>query len=273
MKTYFVLILGGLCVFSGCGGGPSGPPPQPPNLHLSPASLSFGVWVVGTESAVQVETLTNKGGSDLVINSVAITGTDAADFNQSSTCASSLGAGASCAINVTFTPSQLGQRSASMTISDDGVDGPQILSLNGDGGDAGANATLSAPNLTFGSQTVNTTSPPQSITLNNYGTTTLNVTTITTTTDFGETDDCRPSLASGTSCTINVTFVPSTTGGIDGTLSATDNAAGSPQNVALSGTGSSGGGMCVKKGGQCYQGHSCCPGLTCIPASTRAFCE
>ena len=33
------------------------------------------------------------------------------------------------------------------------------------------------------------------------------------------------------------------------------------------------GGMCVKKGGQCYANHVCCAGLKCVPASTRAFCE
>ena len=33
------------------------------------------------------------------------------------------------------------------------------------------------------------------------------------------------------------------------------------------------GGMCVKKGGQCYANHLCCAGLHCVPASTRALCE
>jgi len=33
------------------------------------------------------------------------------------------------------------------------------------------------------------------------------------------------------------------------------------------------GGMCVKKGGQCYANHLCCAGLQCVPASTRALCE
>jgi hypothetical protein len=30
---------------------------------------------------------------------------------------------------------------------------------------------------------------------------------------------------------------------------------------------------CVPFGGQCRLGVRCCPGLVCIPASTRAFCE
>jgi hypothetical protein len=36
---------------------------------------------------------------------------------------------------------------------------------------------------------------------------------------------------------------------------------------------SSGGGMCVPVGGQCYAKHPCCAGLQCVPASTRAFCR
>src|SRR5579862_2626555 len=97
----FLLVHGGLLLLCCCGGG-SSPPPPPPNLQLSPASLSFGVEVVGTTSSPQVETLTNTGGSELVINGVAVAGTSATDFDEKDTCGSGLGAGESCSINVTF---------------------------------------------------------------------------------------------------------------------------------------------------------------------------
>ena len=144
VKKHLALVFGGLSLLGGCGGGSRALPPTPPTLVLAPASLSFGVVIVGTTSGPQVETLTNPGGSELVINSVTITGTNTTDFDQSSTCGSSLGAGASCTINVAFTPSQLGPRSASITITDDAVAGSQSLSLAGVGGDPGPNATLSA---------------------------------------------------------------------------------------------------------------------------------
>lgn len=270
MKNYFALILCSLYLLSGCGSGSSAPPP-PPTMSLTPASLDFGVRIVGTASGPQVETLTNTGSSELAINNVAITGTNATDFDQSRTCGSSLGAGASCTLNVTFTPSQPGQRSASITITDDGVGSPQVLSLNGVGGDSGPNATLMPTTLAFGNQDTDTTSPAQTITLSNYGTTTLGIAGITLSANFGQTNTCNSTLASGASCTISVTFTPGNTGSLNGTLSFADSAADSPQTVSLSGTGVAG--QCRTKGQQCYLGHQCCPGLQCVAASDRAFCE
>ena len=238
MKKHLVVMLGGLSLCGGCGGGSSAPL-LPPALNLAPASLSFGVSVVGTTNS-QVETLTNTGGSDLAINSVAITGTNAADFDQNSTCGSSLAAGANCTLSVTFTPSHFGQRVASITITDDAMVTPQVLSLTGVGGDSGPNATLSPTSLSFSNQSVGTTSPTQPVTLSNYGTATLSITSIFTSTNFGQTNTCNSTLAPGANCNINVTFAPSQTGNLTGTLSVADNAPGSPQAVTISGTGTTG---------------------------------
>jgi trimeric autotransporter adhesin len=265
-----VVTLSGLCLY-GCGGGSSAPPPSPPALSLAPTRLSFGVLVVGTESSPQVETLTNTGGSELVINSVAITGTNATEFDQSSTCGSSLGAGASCTLNVTFTPGQLGPRSASITITDDSMGSPQVLSLSGVGGDSGPNATLSPTSLIFGNEDTGTTSAAQSITLSDYGTTTLSITGITTSTNFVQTNTCNSTLASGASCTVSVTFAPSQTGSLDGTLSFADNAVDSPQTASLSGTGV---GQCTPAGQQCPpQAPPCCRGSMCVAEGDRNYCE
>jgi len=270
VKNCIALILCGLSLLNGCGSGSSAPPPTP-TLSLAPASLGFGVWVVGTASGSQVETLTNTGSSELAINGVAITGASATDFDLSSACGSSLGAGVSCTMNVTFTPSQLGERSASITITDDAVGSPQALSLNGEGGDSGPNATLLPTSLAFGNQDTDTTSSAQTITLSNYGTTTLGITGITVSANFGQTNTCNSTLASGASCTISVTFTPGNTGNLNGKLSFADSAADSPQTVSLSGTGVAG--QCRTRGQQCYLGHQCCPGLQCVAASDRAFCE
>jgi hypothetical protein len=174
-------------------------------------------------------------------------------------------------MNVTFTPSQLGERNASITITDDGVGNPQVLSLSGVGGDSGPNATLSATSLAFSSQTLDTTSPSQTITLSNYGTTTLGITSIAASTNFGQTNTCNSSLASGATCTVSVTFTPSNTGSLNGTLSFVDSAADSPQMVSLSGTGVAG--QCRSKGEQCYSGHACCAGLQCVALGDRHYCE
>ncbi len=139
--------------------------------------------------------------------------------------------------NVTFTPNQSGPRSASIAITDDSAGSPQSVSLDGVGVTSGPSATLSAMSLNFGSQGVNTTSPAQSITLSNYGNAALNITGITASANFAETDNCVTSLASVASCTINVTFTPSAIGSYNGTLSIVDNAKGSPQTETLNGTG------------------------------------
>lgn len=271
MRKYLVNLLGGLFLVSGCGGGSPASTLTPPTLSVAPASLSFGVWVVGTTSRSQVETLTNAGGTELAISGMAITGTNAADFEQNNTCGSSLGAGASCTLNVTFTPSQLGEHSASITVTDDAMVTPQVLSLTGVGGEYGPNAALSPTDLDFGNQDADTTSTAQTITLSNYGTTMLSIASIVASTNFGDTSTCDSTLASGASCTVSVTFTPGSTGSLNGTLSFADSAANSPQIVSLSGTGVAG--ACRKAGEQCYNAHPCCPGLQCVAASTRAFCE
>jgi hypothetical protein len=246
---------------------------QAGNITLAPPSLDFGMQLLGITSAAQTEILTNTGNSSLTLDSVAITGVNSSDFTQgTNTCGSTLAAGAACSVEVRFMPGQLGAQAATLTFTDDEVGSPQSVPLIGTGLMTGPNATLSATGLGFANQLLDTTSPPLSITLSNYGTSALEVVTINSTTSFGEIDNCIGSLASGASCTINVTFAPNTTGSIDGTLSITDAAPGSPQDVVLSGTGISGG-KCVAGGGYCDQNHPCCSGLRCFAVGDREKCE
>ena len=96
---------------------------------------------------------------------------------------------------------------------------------------------LSPTNLTFSSQPVGTTSAAQIVTLTNIGKTVLEFTNVTTTGDFGETNNCPASLAAGASCNISVTFSPTAVGNRYGSVIITDNAADSPQVVLLAGNG------------------------------------
>ena len=210
---------------------------EPDTLTLAPPSLSFAPQLVGTLSAAQPETVTNTASIPVLINNVALAGTNAADFSQNNTCGSSLAAGANCAINVSVTPGQLGPSSASITITDSTVGSPHSIALSSVGLAPGPNATLSATSMTLPLTTVGTTSPAQSITLSNYGAAALSIAGIAATADFGESDNCGSSLASAANCTINVTFTPTAVGTVTGTLSVNDNAPGNPQTVALSGTG------------------------------------
>jgi hypothetical protein len=103
--------------------------------------------------------------------------------------------------------------------------------------------SLSTTSLSFGTQGVNTTSTAESVTLSNSGNATLSITAFalsgTNPGDFNQTNTCGTSVAAGAACTISVTFTPSATGTRTAALGITDNAAGSPQTISLTGTGAS----------------------------------
>jgi hypothetical protein len=97
-------------------------------------------------------------------------------------------------------------------------------------------ATLSLDSLSFPSQTYGTSSTAQAITLTNTGSYTLTVISIVPSGDFSESDDCAY-VASGGSCTVQVTFTPTAQGRRTGTLTINANVSGGDLTVALSGTG------------------------------------
>ena len=94
---------------------------------------------------------------------------------------------------------------------------------------------LSSTSITFGTQLLKTKSAVKTVTLTNTGTATLNITSITASGDFQQTNTCASSLSAGTKCTISVTFTPTAIGTRTGNIIIADNAAGSPQSVKLTG--------------------------------------
>ena len=95
--------------------------------------------------------------------------------------------------------------------------------------------------LKFASQAPDSTSSEQSVALTNAGAAPLAVTSIATSGDFAETNDCGPSLSIGNACAVSVTFSPTADGVRGGMLSFTDNASVVPQTLILSGTGTGAG--------------------------------
>ena len=102
-------------------------------------------------------------------------------------------------------------------------------------------ASLSSTSLNFGIVVVEATSAVQRVTLTNTGNASLSITNIAVTgadaSDFLERNNCGTSVAAGASCSIAVQFRPRAAGTRTATVSITDNAAGSPQTVALTGKG------------------------------------
>ena len=200
-----------------------------PFISFSATSLAFPAQIAGTTSAAQTVTLTNAGKEALPITGI----TSSKDFSQTNTCGASLAAGANCAISVTFQPSVLGADSGSISIAES-LGNPLRINLSGTGLSA---VNVSPASLAFGQQMVNTTSAPQTVTLTNNGPTPLTIYNIAIGFSFHQTNTCGTSVASGVSCTISVTFNPVSASAQAQSLFLDDSAAGSPQIVALTGTG------------------------------------
>jgi hypothetical protein len=106
---------------------------DPPTLSSS--SLAFGSIVQGLTSTPQTVSFTNKGLNQLTNLAFAITGANAGDFavNSSTTCSSTLAAGATCTITVVFAPTAVGSRNAAISVSYGGIGSPLSATLQGTG--------------------------------------------------------------------------------------------------------------------------------------------
>jgi hypothetical protein len=213
-----------------------------PAASVSPASVSFANQSVASTSSAQSVTLSNPGSGILTIAGITVTGTNGGDFSQTNNCSSTLGSNASCTINVTFTPSAGGARSAVLSVRDNGQATPQTVTLSGTG--VAPAVGWSPVSLSFASQNTNTTSAAQNVTVTNNGPGALTISSIAITGanpgDYAQTNTCplSPStLAVNGTCTISVTFTPTVTGTRTASVTITDNGSGSPQAVSLTGTG------------------------------------
>jgi hypothetical protein len=111
-----------------------------PEVGLTPNSVVFGSENVGVTTSAQTVTLKNTGNGTLTITSIGLAGTNPGDFAQTNTCptgSTTLAAGASCTITVTFTPTATGSRNASLSIVDNATGSPQSVLLAGTGVSAG----------------------------------------------------------------------------------------------------------------------------------------
>ncbi len=203
---------------------------------LSPTSINFGNQTVGMGSNQGVlVNLTNTGNIALTIAAIGITGADTADYSQHNLCPSSLAAGFNCTITVTFVPTTTGTRTASLSVTDNAPGSPQKVSLTGVG--VTPTVSLSPTSLTFPDQVVFTTSAAQTVTLTNTGLGILSISKVSVTGSFTQTNTCGTTVAAGGSCTFSVKFKPTKIGTLTGSVAITDNASGSPQTIALTGTG------------------------------------
>jgi len=220
-------------------------------VALTPQQLAFGNVQLNTPSNVTslnqpaTVTLMNAGTVPLQVTSITTTG----DFTETDNCgwsASGLGTipggGGTCTINVTFTPSVLVQETELLAINDNATGSPHVITLTGTGVNQVTTVLFTPPSLVFPTTILNTSSAPLAVTVTNNGTSNvpLTITAIAITGDFSETNNCPSTpftLAVNQYCTFNVTFTPTATGSLSGTLTLTDNVASGSSGVSLKGVG------------------------------------
>ncbi|WP_034271985.1 choice-of-anchor D domain-containing protein [Actinospica robiniae] len=206
-------------------------PPYPPSsVTASPSALSFGSQATGTTSSAQTVTVANPTGSAASVSSISISG----PFAQTNGCGSSIAAGGSCTVNVTFSPTAAGNATGSLTVNAGGV--TNTVALSGTGTAPGPVLNANPASLTFPATVQGSTSSSQAVTVTNSGTSAATVSGVSVSGPFTQSNNCS-SIAVGGSCTVTVTFKPTAGGSATGSLTVTSNANNSPLSVGLSGSG------------------------------------
>ena len=217
-----------------------------PAVSLSATTLTFASQGLGTTSALQTMIVKNVGSSPLVFGStpVGFTGAGASSFRQVNTCASSsVSVGATCFVQISFLPDSAGPLSATVTLADNASNSPQTISVSGTG--VTPTLSLNSTSLTFDSVNVGSTSAAQNVIVTNTSSSAglwigPPVLTGANAAEFGFVNQCTvPSagVPAGQTCTISVTFAPTTIGSASATLTLNDYAPGAPQQISLSATG------------------------------------
>ncbi|HEY7338728.1 MAG TPA: choice-of-anchor D domain-containing protein [Bryobacteraceae bacterium] len=205
-------------------------------VTLSTSSLSFGTTAVGSTSSPKSVTLTNNQSGLLTLSGIVTSGPFGISSN---TCGTSVAAGATCTVGVTFTPTASGAATGALTFTDSAGNSPQTVTLGGAGSSSSSPVTLSATSLNLGTVAVGSTSAAVTVTLTNRQSTALSSLSVGISGPFAiANNSCGTSVATGANCAVQVTFTPTATGAASGTLTFTDNASNSPQKVSLSGSGS-----------------------------------
>ncbi len=207
-------------------------------ITLSPSSLNFGSLVDGATSASQNVTVTNTGGASTPLGTPAITGEYLLTGN---TCGAMLGIGQNCTLAVAFTPKS----------STAAADRPGQLSVPGDGSTAAAVATLDGTGTTPGTLSISPSSlgfgkvatgssASQTATVANGGGNPVHLSAIAANGDFSITGGtCTPTgtIATGGSCTVTITFTPTTQNSENGTLTVTGDGTPASAQAGLAGVG------------------------------------
>ena len=230
---------------------------------VTPSSLNMNASV-GSSSSQQI-TITNHGPSPLTPSGFTISGANASDFSvDGTTCNGAVAPAASCTVSVKFAPTVVRASTATLTFTDElaPIGPPGQPASAGTGRDIALTgssvpppapaATLSSTSVPFGDVRVGDLSDESDVTLTNTGNAPLTVKDmgIDNEDEFGLGTDCLTPRADGGAdpkvlqpnarCTIALVAAPVRMGGRSGVVSIVDDAANSPQTIALTAAGTEG---------------------------------
>jgi hypothetical protein len=210
----------------------------------SQVSLSFSgssSFVTLTNSAAMTSTLTlaNNSQADAQIKGITLSG--AGGFTETNMCPTTLKAGATCPIVVSYASTTAGTFTATLSVADNGPFGGVVQTgLTATTTVPVPALTVSASALTFASLTAGSTSAQQTLTLTDSGTAPLALSSIALTGAganlFALSNGCGATVAVGASCSVGVTFAPKVAGSYAATVAIADNASPASQSVTLAGT-------------------------------------
>lgn len=213
-----------------------------PSAAFTPTPLNFGSVTEGQPINLILH-LVNNGDQTLTINlpGTSITGPNATDFSQTTTCLATLAPNANCSFILTFSPSTSTVESAILQISDNAPASPQSIALSGTGIAPNPSLAFVPGSLTFNPIAQGATEGPQPIQITNIGSAVLHISNVAlggaNPQDFFATNTCTgTAIAVNASCGINVSFTPSATGNRSASLTLTDDAPNSPQSLLVQGT-------------------------------------
>src|SRR5260370_583957 len=236
MQPAASLLLVMAVLVEGCTmkGGTASPNTNSPQAAVSPSSIDFGDQDIGTTSNPLTVTLTNNGNADLVVSGVSPSPSQFAAAGPSS---ATITAGKQVVYTVTFDPSvaQVYSGALSFTITPSVSAGP--VSLNGKGR---KRISISPTSLSFGNQTVNTTSTPQSVTVTNTGSSSLVINSAASSPSQFVLPGVTPTTGGpGGNAVYTVTFTPTAAQFYSGSVAFNTNASAVASTVPESGTGTS----------------------------------
>lgn len=198
----------------------------------APSSVNLGSVLVGSKKS-QTVTLSNTGGSSLIISSAKVSGSG---FSVSGlTYPFTLNAGSTAALTVSFAPTATGTDNATLSLSSNASDPSANVALSGTGTVAGGTLGVSPGSLSFGNVEVGSTASKNANLTASGGSVVLSSAS-SNNAEFKLGGLTLPiTIASGQSLSFTVTFAPTAAGAASATLSFVSGSGNASESA--SGTG------------------------------------